>query len=345
MNAFPALQGYKDVVGIGYHVNFLDPIQYAAVGITAAFTPKKDDLSGSESAHIDVGGRYLNWWGNLSWNRSDFYDLFGPTKRSRKGLAAKVGYDQYLIYDEPRFLTLSYELDYFDKIDTLPNAQNVGTPFTRLLTAKVGLKYSDLRRSLGAVDDEKGIGWSVVVKANRVIDETPAQLYGTFDYGFALPIPHSSLWLRSAAGAGSGNRDNPVANYYFGGFGNNYVDSGTIKRYREFSSMPGFEIDEISGQSFARQMVEWNLPPIVFESVGTPAFYLNWLRPAVFASALWTDPANSSRRNDYQSVGAQCDLRFSVLHRYEMTLSIGYAVGFQGARRNGDELMVSLKIL
>ena len=53
----------------------------------------------------------------------------------------------------------------------------------------------------------------------------------------------------------------------------------------------------------------------------------------MFASALWTDPRNSALRNDYQSVGAQVDLRFSVLHWYEMTLSVGYAVGFQGTHR------------
>ena len=28
----------------------------------------------------------------LSWNRSDFYDIFGPTKRSLKGIAAVGGY-------------------------------------------------------------------------------------------------------------------------------------------------------------------------------------------------------------------------------------------------------------
>ena len=109
--------------------------------------------------------------------------------------------------------------------------------------------------------------------------------------------------------------------------------------------MPGFGIDEISGQNFFRQTVEWNVSPVVFESIGTPAFYLNWLRPAVFVTGLWTDPRNSARRNNYQSVGAQADLRFSMLHWYEMTLSVGYAVGFQGMHRRGDEVMVSLKIL
>ena len=70
----------------------------------------------------------------------------------------------------------------------------------------------------------------------------------------------------------------------------------------------------MSGLNFVRQMVEWNLPPVVFESVGTPSFHLAWLRPAIFATGLWTDVANSSRRQDSANVGAQADLKFSVLH-------------------------------
>jgi hypothetical protein len=342
-NGYPVLQGYKNELGIGYRLNLEDPLQFASFGITAAYTPNSN-LGKDEQGHVDITGRYLNWRGELSWNRSDFYDLFGPTKRSRKGYAAKVGYDQLLVFDEPRKLTLSYDLAYYDNIDVLPNAQNVTTPFTRLLIGQLGLHYTDLRRSLGAVDDEKGVAWNVMLKVNRVKEETPTQLWATFDYGIPL-LAHSSVWLRSAAGVGTGHRDNPVANFYFGAFGNNYVDNGVVKRYREYDSMPGFGIDEISGLNFARQMVEWNLPPIVFESLGTPALYLNSLRPAVFASALWTDVSNSARRNDYQNVGAQADLRFSVLHWYDMTLSVGYAVGFHGSRRSGDEFMISLKIL
>ncbi len=343
-NAYPVLQGYKNSVGIGYHVNIADPIPFANIGITAAYTPT-GNLRTDERAHVELTGDYLGWRGSLAWNRSDFYDLFGPTKQSRKGFAAKLGYDDLLIYDDPRKLTLSYDLAYYDKIDTLPNAQNIGTAFTQLTTAEIGLHYTDLRHSLGAVDDEKGIAWSVVVKGNHVSDDTPVQLRGTFDYGFALPLPHSSIWLRSAAGVSGGHRDDPVANFYFGGFGNNYVDSGPEKRYREYYALPGFAIDQISGQSYARQMVEWNLPPKVFESVGTPGFYLNWLRPALFASTLWTDPGNTSLRRQYSSLGTQFDLRFHVLHWYDMTLSVGYAVGLQNSRRSGDEFMVSLKIL
>jgi hypothetical protein len=109
--------------------------------------------------------------------------------------------------------------------------------------------------------------------------------------------------------------------------------------------MPGYELNGISGQRFARAMVELNAPPRVFEGMGVPGFHLAWLRSAAFVSTLWTEANGSAGRNDRSSVGAQADLHFSVLHWSEATLSIGYAFGFEGTRRKGNEFMISLKIL
>ena len=344
INAFPVLQGYKNYVGLGYHANIEDSLGFAKIGITAAYTPTTS-LPNNERPHVELTGEYLGWHALLSYNRSDFYDLFGPTKKSRKGYAAKVGYDDLLIYDDPRRFDVTYDLAYYDKIDTLPNAQNVATTFTRLLTGQVGMHYTDVRRSIGAVDDEKGVAWSLVAKGSQATGQVTPQIYGTFNLGFQLPIPHSSVWLRSAAGGSNGDRSNSLANFYFGGFGNNYVDNGPVQRYREYYSLPGFEIDQVSGQNFVRQMVEWSMPPAIFESMGMPGFHLAWLRPAIFATALWTDVANPSRRQNYASIGAQGDLRFSVLHYYDMTLSAGYAIGLQSGKRAGTEWMISLKIM
>lgn len=343
-NGLPVLQGYKDSVGLGYRLTIEDPIGFAQIGITAAVTPDSK-VSSSERGHLDLTWDYLDWHAGLQWNRSDFYDLFGPTKRSRKGLGARLGHGTTLIYDEPRRLDLKSEIAFYDKIDALPDAQNVDATFDRLATAQVGLHYKNFQRSLGAVDDEKGLAWEAVLSANHVNGKTIPQLRGGLDFGFPLPVDHASIWLRSAAGVADGDRRDPFANFYFGGFGNNYVDRGEIKRYRDFYALPGFGLNEVNGRSFVRTTAELNLPPRVFESVGTPGFYLAWLRPAVFASTLWTDPHDASRRRDFSSLGAQVDLRFTVLHWYPMTLSAGYAVGFRGSRRAGDEFMISLKIL
>ncbi len=342
-SAYPVLQGYKNYAGLGYHFYFDDLLSLAAFDITAAYTPSTN-LPLDERAHLGIKYRYLGWHAGLSWNRSDFYDLFGPTLRSRRGLAATVGYDHSLIFDEPRRLDLKTEVAFYNRLDALPESQNIAATSTRLVTAQSGLYYTDVRRSRGAVDDEKGLAWDVVVGANQASGATNPQLRADFDFGFPIGS-HASVWLRSAAGAAHGRRDDPFANFFFGGFGNNYVDSRSIKRYREYYAFPGFELNEINGRSFARQMAEVNLPPVVFESVGTPAFHLTWLRSAAFASTLWTDPADSSRRNRYANAGTQIDLRFSVLHWYEMTLSAGYAAGFRGQKRAGDEWMLSLKIM
>ena len=344
VNAFPVLQGYKNYVGFGYRFNFEDPLGFAKWGITAAYTPDRA-LPDNERGHVAIAGSYLGWRAAASWNRSDFYDIFGPTKRSRKGYAAKLGYDWLLIYDEPRKLEAVFDFAYYDQIDTLPNAQNIDTTFTRLVTGEVGLRYTDVRRSLGAVDDEKGLAWSLLYTGNRVTGEITPQFRGTLDYGFALPLAHSSLWLRTAGGFADGAHNATVANFYFGGFGNNYVDDGPVKRYREYYSLPGFGLQEVSGLNFVKELVEWNLPPVVFETAGTPGLYLTWLRPSLFAAGLWTEPANSTLRKNYASFGGQGDLRFTILHWYDMTLSFGGAVGYQGGHRVGTEWMISLKIM
>ena len=91
---------------------------------------------------------------------------------------------------------------YFDGIDTLPNVQNVAAPVSRLFTAEVGLHYTLLRRSLGAVDDEKGMtGELVLYSASQVHGDFIPRL-APLDLGFALPLPtrRSGLQHRRALG-------------------------------------------------------------------------------------------------------------------------------------------------
>ncbi|MBV9190768.1 MAG: hypothetical protein JOZ85_09825, partial [Betaproteobacteria bacterium] len=343
-SAYPVLQGYKRKIGIGYYAQFDDFLDLGTLGVTAAWTPSTD-LPSEERGHIDARYQYLNWHAGMAYNRSDFYDIFGPTIRSRRGFQTNGGYDKPLIYDEPRRLDFKSDIAYYNNLDALPTAQNIAATAEKLVTLEAGLYYTDTRKSRGAVDDEKGIVANTVLYTNFAHDKAIPQLRGQLDFGTQLPLRHSSIWLRNAAGAANGDRSDPYANFFFGGFGNNYVDAHAEKRYREYYSFPGFDINELNGRSFGRTMLEVNLPPAVFESVGTPAFHLAWLRPALFASALVTDPNDSANRQRYNNVGAQADLRFTVLHWYEMTLSFGYAQGLRGTVKAGDEWMVSLKIM
>jgi hypothetical protein len=195
------------------------------------------------------------------------------------------------------------------------------------------------------VDEEKGVRWDLAFLGDRVQGRSFPKGYASLDLGTALPIRHSSLWLRSAAGYSPGDRKEPFANFFFGGFGNNYVDHKDEKRYREWYTFPGPEIDEIGGTNFVKSMLEWNLPPVRFRRVGDPGFYLTWARPALLVSGLATNVDDSALRRVLTNVGSQVDFRFSALSRLDLTLSVGYAVAFEDGFRPRHEVMVSLKVL
>src|SRR5258708_6308150 len=173
--------------------------------------------------------------------------MFGPTKRSRKGYATNVGYEPFLVFDEPRKLQLKSDIAYYGKLDTLPDFQNVQTTVERLVTAEVGLYYTFVHKSLGAVDDEKGVNWELVASANHANGKTVPQFRGGLDLGLALPLPNSSVWLRSAGGYSRGDRNDPFATFYFGGVGKNYVATRSIQRYPEYYSFSRLALDEIRG--------------------------------------------------------------------------------------------------
>jgi len=341
---YPITQGYKDSGALGLRFNFSDPLSLNRLSLAASYSPD-EELPSDERLHLDFQYRRFDWRAFAQLNAADFYDLFGPTKTSRKGHSFGLGYSKTLISDRPRRLTLNLDAEYHGDLERLPDWQNVETPFDQLTTAEVSLEYSNVRGSLGRVDDEKGWQWELVATDSWAEGESFPALRGALDVGLALPNSHSSVWLRSAAGGASGDRDNPLAGFYFGGFGNNWVDHREAKRYRRFYSLPGFELNEIGGKSFARTMLEWNLPPLRFRSVGSAANYLTWARTSFFASALVTEPDIETRSETFHSLGLQVDFELTILSRLNMMLSLGYAVGEREDGSSDDETMVSLKVL
>ena len=343
-SVYPVLEGYKDSWAAGMHANFSDPIGLDRITLTASYSPDKN-LPSTERLHFDAFWRHRSFRARFQHNDADFYDLFGPTKTSRRGNAWTFGYDKALIFDIPRTLNLDVALKLYNNLDTLPGFQDVGVTSDKLETLAASLDYGYVLNSLGNVDEEKGLHWNLNLDVNHANGNTIPALYGGVDVGMPFLFKHSSLWWRSAAGWADGALDDPYANFFFGGFGNNWVDNREIKRYRAHFSFPGFEISEIGGRRYARTMLEWNLPPVRFSNIGTPANYLSWARPALFAGLLVTNPGEGDRMRRLGNIGLQVDLQFNVMHEQEMTLSFGYAVGFEDGRSGRDEFMLSLKVL
>jgi hypothetical protein len=342
---YPTLEGYKDQAAVGFRVNLSDPMSINRLDLAISYSPD-EALPSDERLHLDLQYRRYDWRAFATLNNADFYDLFGPTKTSRKGYSLGLGYDKVLLSDRPRKLTLSLDAAFYGDLERLPQSQNILTVFEELFWTEARLAYSNVRSSLGKVDDEKGFTAEVVAANNLVEGESLPSLRAGFDVGFALPLSHSSIWLRNAAGSASGDRDNPFANFYFGGFGNNWVDHREAKRYREHYAFPGVELNELGGKSFAKSMLEWNLPPLRFRSAGSPGFYLTWARTSVFAGSLVTNPDSGTLRSTSRNVGVQVDLELTILSKLPMMLSLGYAAAEKsGSDATSDEFMVSLKVL
>ena len=163
--------------------------------------------------------------------------------------------------------------------------------------------------------------------------------------GVALPAGHSSIWFRQSAGFSPHDRTEAFANFFFGGFGNNYVDHGDEKRYREFESFPGptstrdrrAELRQVDGraQPAAAALCQ---PRDAGDSRSLDA-----------AGALRDRDGHQCRR----AVGAagvrqrraQIDFRLSFLSVLELTMSVGGAIACEPGRPVRRELMFSAKIL
>ena len=343
-SVYPIVEGYKVYGGVGARMNVSDPLQLHSIDLTGSYSPYAN-LPPEERGHLAATYSYMQWKLSASYNLADFYDLFGPKKSSFKGYSLSVVYSDFILNERPKRLEYTLSVAGYAGLQRLPDFQNVRASFQENLTIRARLDYSDQRRSLGAVEYEAG--WIArIASVNNIIPGTFIPVvYGNLDWGMLLPIPHSSLWLRSSAGHSFGERGEPFANFYFGGFRNNYVDHQDEHRYREFLSFPGVTIDNIGATNYVKLTAEWTLPPIRFRRLGIPNLYCTWARLALFSQGLVSDPLNHDYERVFGSVGAQMDFRLTVFSRLDMTLSFGYAVATERSARLSNEFMASLKIL
>ena len=339
---YPIVSGYARSPAFGYYIHVADPMQFSQLSASIAYSPF-DKVKGSQKFHANVEYQTPNWHLQYWHNLSDVYDLAGPVLRSRKGDAFIASYTKPLIYDPPRQLDVFGSAAAYFGLEQLPGAQNILSP-ANIRSGEIGLRYTNTTKALGGVDHEKGIAGRVVAGTDEAMGDWFPKLYGGLDVGTALPWGNSSAWLYAHAGMVGGKKLSPLAAYYFGSFRNNYVDDRSEKRYREMESFPGFDIDQIAARKFARVTGEVNLPPVRFAELGTAAFYLSYVRPAVFAGAMMTqDPFG--KRHNYFNVGTQLDLNFTVAMRLPMVFSVGVAGGWEDGHYSKTEWLASLKIL
>jgi hypothetical protein len=347
---YPVVEGYQNAAGdraaaVGMRANLSDQVGATALNLTASYAPDRG-LSSFERLHLRADFLSWNWKILAAVNRADFYDLFGPTKVSRRGYSLAVQYRGDLLLDDPKSVTYTLRVAGYSGLSTLPEFQNVAAPFSKLLSFSGNIEYGSLRRSLGAVEDEVGSTASATLHGNYVDGTLFPQVDVSLSHGFLLPIDHSSLWLRGSAGSTlHGSRSNAFAQFFFGGFGNNWVDYRDVKQFRDLESFPGIGIDDAGGSNFGKAQMEWVLPPVRFREVGIPSCYLQWAGLSLFTTGLVTDMDQASLRRKLVSAGAQLDFRLVTLSHLESTMSFGVAVAGETGVPLHSVGMFSFKIM
>jgi hypothetical protein len=364
--AYPIVVGYKNFMGFGYKLNFSDPLGNQEMNLSISFTwfnglsediNDSDVLEEDERFHASWDYAAGNFYYSLNYNPSNFYDLFGPTKRSRKGISGGIDYSASLIWDPPISLSLDLGIAGFYGLDKSPEFQTLATTGyddNLFLDFYGALSYSFIKNSIGAVEDEKGFSGSLQGGTAITEGKLYPNLVGNADFGIPLIIKHTSLWIRSAVGRSFSNTYNPFTRFGFAAFGNNYVDSYQPKQFRDIYSLPGLTYNDdkyIESQDFGKIMTEVILPPIRYKKLGFFNLFANWTQASIFASALvsrdYDQEYDESYIDKFVNIGAQIDTRVVLFSLLPSTFSIGFARAYDinDTQMSYDEFMISLKIL
>ncbi|HPN38761.1 MAG TPA: hypothetical protein PL041_10175 [Melioribacteraceae bacterium] len=342
---YPIIEGYKDFVAYGVNINLSDDILISKAKIKASYT-NNNLLPQKERLHLSLNYNYWQWRFNAALNKTNFFDLFGPTKVSRAGYYFNLGYDYLINLEKPIDSRLIFNIAFYGDLQKLPQYQNINAGFSELTYADITYNYSKYFRSLGGVDNESGYEIKSNINGSYFNDEiVPSATIQLKKAMLVKGIRNSSVWVNTSAGRVFSDTKSSFGKFYFGGFGNNYIDRLSVQRYREIESFPGKEINELAGKDFAKIGLEWNLPPVMFKQFGFLSAYVRFARLSFFQDNLITDVTDKNVRAYFHNVGAQLDFELVFFTLLKSTLSVGYAKAFNKYLKPTEEFMISLKLL
>lgn len=351
--AYPEISGFTDSKStndvtpvIGYRIAFQDPMGLNSIKASVGISPWSNN-PWKNRFHAEIEWDWWQWKFAASWNKTNFYDLFGPLRRSRKGYCISASYNMKY----PNRIPFSWEwgasVAAYGEMDALPLFQNVEIDkgIKSIQTAAANISASKLYKSLGAVMPEQG--WKAGLYAYTYLADGTfyPSVSANIDGGLLVPfMRNTSVWLRSYFGKSFGDSDSAFGNEYFGGFRNNIVDWQDAYRFRTMNAMPGAKIDAIKAHSFAKIMAELNLTPIRFNNFGAFNLYPTYAQFTLFASDLIANPLAKHDVN-YGNIGAQLNIEVVLFKYLKTTWSVGYAKMFSSQHHTSDQWMISLKLL
>ncbi|MCR5573566.1 MAG: hypothetical protein K6F78_01955 [Bacteroidaceae bacterium] len=354
--AYPIVTGFTDKKGwnnvtpvVGYRFNFSDMVGLSSIKLAIGTSPWSHN-KWKNKFHADFEWKYYFWTLKAAWNHTDFYDLAGPMRSSRKGYMVTLAYDYSNSLVMPYTRSYGFSLGAYGDMDALPLFQEIEVQGVKSMqTAAAYGTISKTRTTLGGVTPEQGYKLGIQGYGYLAGGDFYPSVEATADFGTLFPIDrNTSVWLRTAAGHNFGDSESIFGNTYLGGFRNNRVDYRSAFQYRTALAMPGADIDAIPAHSYVKATGELNLRPIRLNNFGALYCYPTWIHCSLFGTGLSTWNPGKSHQMFY-SAGVQVTTELVFVNYLKTTLSFGFGhlfapEGFPGGR-HGNEFMVSLKLL
>ena len=160
----PIVEGFQNAVALGGNARFSDPLNFDWISVDTSYSPD-DGLPAKQRLHVSAEGHHKDWSAGAAWNGANFYDLFGPTKRSLAGYNGYLAYDRALVFDPPRLHGLHCQGGLLRRPRHVARVSERGLAIPKSLYRGRRLCFVGHPTSPGAVDDEAG--YTLVIQGTR----------------------------------------------------------------------------------------------------------------------------------------------------------------------------------
>jgi len=339
----PVVSGFQNQVVFGFFTHIGDPLLIHDFSLEFGVSPLKETPSYPQF-HLKFKYDFKQFlFLEVSYNGSDFFDLFNDRKRSMLGESYRLGHNHFWIYDNPHKIKQSSTLTVYRSVEFInDNLIRVSQPDFSVLATNLNSK--NLRRSIGSSDYEFGTNFDYTLTlygTNFDSAEIAVNTYAEFSDFSTWIADHNVLHVKFAGGYLWDNEQLIQARFYFGGFGNRGFDNDEIKQFRKVFRFPGIPIYSMMTEKFGKILFENAFPPIRFSNIEFANQLLNHVDFSVYTQGLLT---RSDIGDYWVDVGAQMDLKLKHWYNLESTLSAGIAKAWSD-KINDWEWFISFKLL
>ncbi len=340
----PTVSGFQDDVMIGLYTHISDPLIIHDLKLEFGITPfNKNSLL----PYYHFRGRYdyrKKFEILVEHNAPDFYDLFNKRKVGIIGTRVNVSYSNFWLYDNPHKIKQKTDVTYYTGVKFF-NDNSLEVLVEDFLVAQTVFNSKYLRRSIGSSDYEDGNEFTLSLVGFGQTPKDPdiaGHVFGEWSLFKTWLAKHNVFHLKLDGGYHFENENLVQAKFYFGGFGNRYVENKSVKQFRKVFRFPGVPIYSLVADSFGKFLIENSFPPIRFSSLSFfGRHYLSHIDISIYSQGLFLDFPNPQK---YINAGAQLSILFKHWFNLESTVSAGAANAWWNGESN-FEWFVSLKLL